>query len=126
MFSDKVPISALATVIQILSSELTCPVGASKQNDWGKVYITVKRLGSHRYTPVTNSANVLVECYAENELDSERLADLAESVLRSSVQKRQGNYYLTYWDTTQGPTSLRHPEGLHRHQFIGIATVPAR
>ncbi|QGJ92006.1 tail terminator [Gordonia phage Keelan] len=126
MFSDKTPISALATVIQILDAELPCPVGASKMDDWGNVYITVKRLGSHRYTAVTNTANVLVECYAESELESEMLADLAESILRRSIQKRQGNYYLTYWDTTQGPSSLRHPDGLHRHQFIGIATVPAR
>lgn len=75
---------------------------------------------------VTDSARLLVECWASKEIgDGEQFANTARGILRASVGQRFAGGFIRCFDNDSGPTDFGDPLApTHsRYQFLGDLLV---
>lgn len=91
-------------------------------------FVRVSRAGGAQNDPATDTARILVECFAKTVADAENMCNTARAALRNAAATSVGDgVFIRCWDNEQGPADLPHPDVLdyERWQFFGDLLVKA-
>lgn len=120
------PKPAMAAAVTILKG-LPVPVATevrkespTQQNP--PQYVRVSRVGGGMSNLVTDRATILVECFADNGVAAETLANQARGLLFQSRGKVFAGCFIRWYTETQGPVDFP-DEGKARYQFMGDLLV---
>lgn len=124
---------AVLTAITILSDAFagTAFVSADMPRQRPDRFIRVSRVGGRRINQATDSARILVECFAHTVAEVEAMAAGASEALfnsgGTSVTTTAGDVFVRDWSNESGPVDFPHPEFLDycRWQLHGDLVVKA-
>ena len=94
-------------------------------------FVRVTRMGGGLENIATDSARILVECYAQDVGQVEAMCNTARAALRNAggttVTTTEGDVFVRSWDNEQGPTDFPNPEVIDydRWQLFGQLMVKA-
>lgn len=94
-------------------------------------FVKVSRVGGDLDNIATDSARILVECYAKDVGQVEAMCNTARTALRNaggtSVTADEQRMFIRAWDETSGPADYPNPDVLdfERWQFTGTLMVKA-
>ena len=132
MFIWPTPKPAVLTAITILSEAFGDHAFVSAKLP-GKIrpdrFVRVTRVGGGLDNIASDSARILVECYAKDVGQVEAMCNTARTALRNAggtiVSTTQGDVFVRSWDNEQGPADYPNPEVLEfdRWQLHGQLIV---
>lgn len=105
---------------------IVASVGTQKPADSPKLtqFVVLSRIGGGRSNFATSAPRLLVECYATEELDAERLANTATAALKWSVSRSFSGYSVRWWEDDENVAPVPDPDVNHfRFQFTGTLSV---
>lgn len=132
MFIWPTPKPALLTAITVLSDafgEYAFVSAAMPPHTRPDRFVKVSRVGGGQDNIATDTARILVECFAKNIGEVEAMSNTARAALRNSggttVTTTSGSVSVRAWENEQGPTDYPHPEILDyfRWQLTGDLLV---
>lgn len=94
-------------------------------------FVKVTRVGGGLENIASDSARILVECFAKDVGQCEAMCNTARTALRNSagtnVTTNEGDVFIRSWSNEAGPTDFPHPEILDydRWQVYGHLLVKA-
>ena len=115
------PKPAMAAAVTILKG-LPVHVGTGAPKTTPAQYVRVSRVGGGMSNIVTDRATILVECFADNGVAAETLANQARGLLFQSRGKVFAGCFIRWYTETQGPVDFPDEEKA-RYQFMGDLLV---
>jgi hypothetical protein len=94
-------------------------------------FVKVSRVGGSLDSIATDSAQILVECYAKEVAQVEAMCNTARTALRNAggttITADDHTMFVRAWDETSGPADYANPDVLdyERWQFTGTLMVKA-
>lgn len=134
MFIWPTPKPALLTAITILSDafgEYAFVSAKMPANNRPDRFVKVTRVGGGLDNIATDTARILVECFAKDVGEVEAMCNTVRAALRNAggttVTTTAGPVSVRAWDNEQGPADYPHPELLEweRWQLTGELLVKA-
>lgn len=115
------PKPAVAVAVAILKA-LPVPVASKAPLVTPVSYVRVSRVGGGMTNLVTDRAALLVECFADDGVAAEALANQARGLLTQARGHVHANAFVRWYTETQGPVDF--PDGeKSRYQFMGDLLV---
>lgn len=134
MFIWPTPKPALLTAITILSDAFTDYAFVSAKIPPGNRpdrFVKVSRVGGGLDNIATDTARILVECFAKDVAEVESMCNTVRAALRNAggttVVTTSGNVSVRAWDNESGPTDFPHPDLIEweRWQITGDLMLKA-
>lgn len=134
MFIWPTPKPALLTAITVLSEAfgdyafVSAKLPATNRADR---FVTVTRVGGGLDNIATDTARILVECFARDIAEVEAMCNTVRAAFRNAggttVATTSGDVSVRAWDNEHGPSSYPHPELLEyeRWQITGDLAIKA-
>ena len=115
MFVHPTPKPALRTALSILSDAFdgVASVSAKMPKRLPAKFVVVSRVGGGRPNLVTDSARILVECFAVDPENVESLSATVDEAMHNAVGTVVDSaVFVRGWGNVSGPTSFPHPDVL--------------
>lgn len=133
MFIYPTPKPAVLTVITVLTEAFGgyAIVSAKLPKQRPDRFVRVTRAGGGLANIASDSARILVECYAKDVAQVEAMCNTARTALRNAigtnVQTTDGPVFVRMWRGEQGPTDYSNPNILEyeRWQLLGELVLKA-
>jgi hypothetical protein len=123
----EVPKPAVKTAIAVLRATLDPAVGVAtvKPRVWPRLFVMITRSGGGLTFPNTDTARLLVECWADSDAACEALTNECRAALRNTQGVTIDGVFLRGFDNEQGPVQLPDPDvpDHRRWQFQGDLMV---
>lgn len=134
MFVWPTPKPAVLTAITILADAFSDYAFVSAKlpaRDRPERFVRVSRVGGNLDNIATDSARIMVECFARDVGQVEAMCNTARTAFRNAggttVTTTEGPVFVRCWDELQGPTDYPHPDLIEwdRWQFMGELLLKA-
>lgn len=134
MFVWPTPKPALLAAITVLIDafgEYAFVSAKLPRRNWPERFVRVSRAGGGLDSIATDSARILVECFAKDTGQVEAMCNTARTALRNAggttVHTPDGDVFIRRFSNEQGPTDYHDPDLVEyeRWQFFGDLTVKA-
>lgn len=110
------PQSVMACCVQILDSLNASPVAPPESNPPDE-YVRCSRVGGGMSNAVTDTARILIECWARTNERAEQLANEARYLLLSSTGSTHAGVFVRWCREVSGPVDFPDVTG-PRYQFV--------
>ena len=134
MFVFPTPKPALLAAITILAEafgQYAFVSAKMPRREYPERFLKVSRVGGGLQSIATDSARILVECYAKDVAQIEAMCNTARTALRNAagtnVSTTDGPVFIRRFSNEQGPADYKDPDLLEydRWQFFGDLTIKA-
>lgn len=90
-------------------------------------FVKVTRVGGGQDSVATDTARLLIECFAKDVGQVEAMCNTVRAALRNSSGTTVGDAFIRSWSNESGPTDFPHPDILdyERWQLTGDLAVKA-
>lgn len=119
MFVHPTPKPALKTALAILGDAFdgVASVSAQMPRTLPSKFVVVERVGGARPNLVTDSARILVQCFAETPEAVESMCGTVDEAMHNAAGTVVDGVFVRAWGGQQGPTRLPHPDVLTRERW---------
>lgn len=110
--------SPTAAVVQLLQKSLNVPVSAVVPAERPKRFVTVQRTGGSMRNPVTDRAQMAIQCWAESAPEAEQMCFDAEAALAAVVCRTFNGMVIRHFQEVTAPLAFPDESGHPRFQVF--------